>query len=184
MADLLWWVRFSLSLSGPWILWCCCGWHHSTTLCVSRWQGLWISRLWFYFPFSWRGAGECVQTSGVSQLYWVGPCQEEVSVSVSWNLRFWRNIVVFVLVMEHWSSSLFPQGSLKVYQGLPNKSTRVGQTRVNCRYWTSSLRVSCGSSFWSMGYLSCCCEVSGPRTTVARAWSSLLRINRTFALCH
>lgn len=178
MADLLGWVRFSLSLLGPWISWCCCGWHHSTTLCVSRWQGLWISRLWFYFLFSWRGAGECVQTSGVSQLYWVGPCQEEVSVSVSWNLRFWRNIVVFVLVMEHWS---IPS---RVFEGVSGFAQQVYTCKLYSRYWTSSLRVSCGSSFWSLGYLSCCCEVSGPRTTVARSWSSLLRINWTFALCH
>lgn len=66
-----------------------------------------------------------LQGAHVSQLYWVSPCQEEVSVSVSWNLRFWRNNVVFVLVMEHWSSSLFPQGYLKVYQGMPNQSTCV-----------------------------------------------------------
>ncbi|KAI3354070.1 hypothetical protein L3Q82_018470 [Scortum barcoo] len=64
-------------------------------------------------------------------------------------LGFRRNNAVFVLVVEHWTSSIPSTGCLRVYGSLPNQST--------CALWiwrrhsTVSLVVFCGGCSASMG---------------------------------
>ncbi|KAI3377375.1 hypothetical protein L3Q82_008564 [Scortum barcoo] len=65
------------------------------------------------------------------------------------HLGFRRNNAVFVLVVEHWTSSIPSTGCLRVYGSLPNQST--------CALWiwrrhsTVSLVVFCGECSASMG---------------------------------
>ncbi|KAI3370815.1 hypothetical protein L3Q82_007341 [Scortum barcoo] len=125
-------------------------------------QCLWCGKLGWWSLFLKRGTGECVfqlqgdHTSqppreGLRQ----GTGEENSADSRPPDSGFRRNNAVFVLVVEHWTSSIPSTGCLRVYGSLPNQST--------CALWiwrrhsTVSLVVFCGGcSSASMGSGSLC----------------------------
>ncbi|KAI3352347.1 hypothetical protein L3Q82_005319 [Scortum barcoo] len=96
--------------------------------------------------------------------------ERRIRPMVSRHLGFRRNNAVFVLVVEHWTSSIPSTGCLRVYGSLPNQST--------CALWiwrrhsTVSLVVFCGECSTSMGS-------GGSREPLLRAVRSLYDRSRS-----
>ncbi|KAI3376588.1 hypothetical protein L3Q82_016470 [Scortum barcoo] len=124
-----------------------------------------VCKLGWWSLFLKRGTGECVPTTqgdhtsqppreGLRQ----GTGEENSADSRPSGFR--RNNAVFVLVVEHWTSSIPSTGCLRVYGSLPNQST--------CALWiwrrhsTVSLVVFCGGAprVWGPGAFAKGCSVS------------------------